>query len=419
MAEGLQLTGDQSKELLAILGEFKTSYAKLSDDCKTLGSAQSSTLEKLDKLTDDVSALHKRVQDDNTKRIDALEASMTRQTAQLTPAKSVGDQVIEDPAFMAAIKAGGRIAVTVSVKGPLFAQKDITMVSQSLPQVLSVIAAAPRLPIGVRTLCPTGRTTAGAVEYVQETSFTNNAATVAEAAAKPKSDKVFTTVTQVARTIAHYFKVSKQTFDDLPFISAQIESNGVYGVQKAEDNQLLNGTGVAPNLTGFMQVAVAAPTPPAASTGATLIDAIGLAVFDLAAKGYTPDGTVINPADWGKVALFKSTQGNYLFANPMDYMANARLWGTRVVATSSMAASNFLVGSFTGHCLLVDREDVNVQVATQNEDDFIKNMYTILVEERLALCIFNPAAFEKGVPPVLALEAQASPSNEETTAKRR
>jgi HK97 family phage major capsid protein len=70
-----------------------------------------------------------------------------------------------------------------------------------------------------------------------------------------------------------------------------------------------------------------------------------------------------------------------------------------------MAAGTFLVGAFAGHAQILDREDVTVQVATQNEDDFIKNMLTILVEERLALAVYVAAAFEKGVVPAGSLVA--------------
>jgi HK97 family phage major capsid protein len=405
--EGLTLNPEQQKDLLAILGEFKTGYTKLGEECRTLGKGQAETMAKLDKLTDDMSALHKRVQDDNTKRIELLEAAIARQPAKPERPKSLGQQVIEDANFLAAIKSGGRFAVTVSLKGPIsqmLLQKDIIGLSPQWPERLDLIAATARPPIGVRPLVPQGRTSAGAVEYIEETSFTNNAAPVAEGAPKPKSDKVFTPRTSVVRTIAHYFKMSKQTFDDLPFLVTQVENNGVWGVQTVEDNQLLNGSGAAPNLQGFMTIATAAPAPVPA-TGATLVDAVGTAVFNLAAQGFLADGTVLNPVDWGNVAMLKNTLGNYIFANPMDFSQNTRMWGTRVAYSSHMAAGNFLTGAFQGNSQILDREDVNVQVATQNEDDFIHNMVTILIEERLALVIYQPKAFAKGVVPTGTLVA--------------
>ena len=64
-----------------------------------------------------------------------------------------------------------------------------------------------------------------------------------------------------------------------------------------------------------------------------------------------------------------------------------------------MAAGAFLAGAFQGHSQILDREEVSVQIATQNEDDFLKNLVTVLVEERLVLIVSVPAAFKKGVKP--------------------
>jgi HK97 family phage major capsid protein len=85
----------------------------------------------------------------------------------------------------------------------------------------------------------------------------------------------------------------------------------------------------------------------------------------------------------------------------LEYGPNATLWGARMVMSANMTAGNFLAGAFRGNSLLVDREEVNVQVAEQNVDDFEKNMYTVRIEERLANVVFTPAAFEKGVVPVV------------------
>ena len=96
-------------------------------------------------------------------------------------------------------------------------------------------------------------------------------------------------------------------------------------MQKVEDNQIINGTGTSPQLKGFLPVIANAT---AAAVGKTLVDAIGIAVFELAAAGYMADGTVVNPADWGTVAMKTNSQGNYLFANPLEYTAVGRIWGT-------------------------------------------------------------------------------------------
>jgi HK97 family phage major capsid protein len=397
MAETSLMNNEDREQVKGILLEFKDAYKNVREEVAKLGKADSATLERIDKLDLAMKEVQER-HEAASRRADALEVKLNEKPRERVPMQSIGDIVIADAGLLAHIKSGSRNGYTVSIPRGLYGgAKDITGVSRSVPESLPGIASGPRLATGVRTLVPQGNTTAGAITYVVETSFTNNANVVAEGTAKPKSDKVFTPTTQPVEVIAHFFKVSRQSYEDLPGLAAQIESNGIYGVQLKEDQQLLNGSGVAPQLRGFMTVAAAAPAP--GGTDPTLVDAVGAAIFDLASKGYMADGSVMNPADWGGVAMLKNSQGNYLFANPIAYSSSLSLWGTRMVMSSQMTAGNFLVGAFRGNSLILDREEVNVRVAEQSEDDFVKNLLTILVEERLALLIFTAAAFEKGTTP--------------------
>ncbi|MNN75984.1 Phage capsid family protein [compost metagenome] len=61
-----------------------------------------------------------------------------------------------------------------------------------------------------------------------------------------------------------------------------------------------------------------------------------------------------------------------------------------------MAVNEFLTGAFNLAAQIFDRQDVEVLLSSENEDDFVKNMLTIRVEERLALAVYRPEAFVTG-----------------------
>ena len=55
-----------------------------------------------------------------------------------------------------------------------------------------------------------------------------------------------------------------------------------------------------------------------------------------------------------------------------------------------------MTGAFSMGAQIFDRWLSRVEVATENEDDFVKNLVTILAEERLALAVYRPEAFVYG-----------------------
>lgn len=88
----------------------------------------------------------------------------------------------------------------------------------------------PKRQLVVRDLLTIGQTVSNAVEYPQQTGFTNNAAVVAEGATKPYSTITTDLKSAPVRTIAHMFKASRQILDDVwigsPYQKLAFYSNG-------------------------------------------------------------------------------------------------------------------------------------------------------------------------------------------------
>ena len=92
--------------------------------------------------------------------------------------------------------------------------------------------------------------------------------------------------------------------------------------------------------------------------------------------------------------LTKDSQGNYILGSPGG-MAQPSLWGLPVIPTKAMTLGSFLVGDFRSAATLYDRWAPRVEVGYVN-DDFTKNLVTILAEERVALAVKNPLALITG-----------------------
>ena len=168
-----------------------------------------------------------------------------------------------------------------------------------------------------------------------------------------------------------------------------------YGLAYKEEQQLLTGDGTGQNLLGIIPQATAfsAPFDPAGTE--TVIDSLRLALLQSELAEFASTGIVLNPTDWARIELLKDTTGRYIIGNPQGTLAPT-LWGRPVVATQAISVDKFLCGAFQQGAQVFDRWQARVEVATENEDDFVKNMVTILAEERLALAVYRPEAFVYG-----------------------
>ena len=164
---------------------------------------------------------------------------------------------------------------------------------------------------------------------------------------------------------------------------------------------VLNGDGTGANILGLtnqtgVQVldAAAFTADPVADTGSANenFNRILRARVNIRSTGRArANFVVVNPADSETFLTATNTSGDYYGAGPFSGNGTANLWGMRVVEDENQDAGVALVGD--GRMAAVwDRMQAQILIDTIN-DQFVRNMLTILAEERLALTVFRPQAF--------------------------
>jgi HK97 family phage major capsid protein len=281
--------------------------------------------------------------------------------------------------------------------------------SMLLPQVVPGIYRGLEAPLVMRDVLLNMNTTSDSLTVVQESGFTNSAAEVAEATlvsegAKPESALTFTEVSFPVRTIAHWIPITRQMLEDLPMMEGYAEQRLRTGLLRREDNQFLNGNGTPPNLTGILATSgINDLTTAGHFTGSPVQDAssdnenvnrIRRAKRVIQVTGDAQATfAVINPTDMEMLDTISDADRQYLLGGPTRTFP-ARLWGLQIVESENIAAGTVLVGDGT-MAAVVDRRDAQVYMTDSHSDFFIRNIFVLLAEERVALPVFRPAAFAK------------------------
>lgn len=313
----------------------------------------------------------------------------------ITYAKSYGAQFVESEGYLEFRASGGPrggnwATSLIELKAPVGYPTIPAFAPGVLPGITGPLPL-PRPPM-MLSLLATGNVDGSVVAYLREKTWTNNAAIVAPGALKPESIKDFETIQQALAKIAHFVLVVDEMLMDVSGLRTFIDNQMEWGVLQKLEDQVLNGTGVAPNFMGLR--VVPGHLTVAADADVPLASAILSAITQIQANGYQPNGIVMNPATFGLVVGQASPNaGYYLGPGTFQDTPALRFWGLPVVASSQMPAGEALVGAFSTAATLFRKDGVVTQASNSHADYFARNVTAIRAEIRAALAIYQPTAF--------------------------
>lgn len=335
---------------------------------------------------------------------------------------SLGTTVIQSPEFKAMMDrfktSNGefRIPERAKIQSDAIALKSL-FVGQSrtsagafiVPDRTDIVEMLGRRPLRLRDLCAKRRTTSDVVEYVRETSHTNNAAPVPEATSsaaptapgsagplvnnpnggyKPEGAWAFEAQRANVKTIAEWVPVSKRALADVAQLEGLINDELQFDIAEAEDYQFLNGDGVGENHTGIL------------NTSGIQTQAFTTDIFTSLRKAITklrtvgrvqPNAILVSPSVKEQIELTKDEMGRYYYAGPFN-TGITTLWGLPVVDSEIMPDTHALPGDFS-KAVIWDREQTSITMTDSHADFFIRNLVAVLAEERNAFGVTRPPAF--------------------------
>ena len=337
---------------------------------------------------DEVKAVTEKFKEVNDNIVELSQKFATIRQGEPLAAKSALEEFVSTGEFKA-FAAGQTKNIRVEVKNTV-----VNGVGTTFPLQRPGMIPGSFVPTTVRETLRVIPVTTNAVESLRELAWTNSAAETAEAGAKPESDITFEQYDVPVRTVAHWIKMSNQLLADAPATAAYIEVRLRDGLAQRVDNQLVNGNGTSPNLSGFTDAGNF--TAYTATAGDNLIDAINRIKWTMWAAGNAPDTVYVNPADWGALERLRegSNSGTYLYGAP-GTAANANPFGLTVVPTPYLAAGKVIVARLSDSALVYQRAGAVIEMGYVN-DDFTKNLVTVRAEERLGLACDRPAGIYYG-----------------------
>lgn len=360
------------------------------------GEVEESLKSEISNLSNDYIEKHDAMQ----KRMDTIEIEAKKNAIDSVPMTFKGalKEAVEGGAIED-FKKGRSRATSFEVKADMTTGADFT----------GEVIAATRVPgikfdpsneVHVRSIVPVGTTTSDTIRFVKESAYTDGNAATSEGSALGQTDFNLTASTANVELIGTYLRLSKQMLDDTEQLTSYISARVPSKLMAVEDDQLLGGNGVAPNLEGLRNSATAWSNTDSGFAAGVIsnpqnIDVLITALNQIAKFNYTSDGILMHPTDFHKILALKDGDNRYL-KDQVYQGLQPTFMGVPFRLSTAMAEGEFIVGNFSQAAQIWQRDNVSVEFFEQDSDNVQKNFITVRVQERLAMTTYLPNALCRG-----------------------
>jgi HK97 family phage major capsid protein len=301
--------------------------------------------------------------------------------------RSAGQQFVESDAYTRARDGGSFNVDETEVRNLLTGSSIGTSGSNELALIGQPFLHTPSLRrrrLFVRDLMSVASTNLQVIPYVQELNALTNetgAGMTMEGSAKTEVTMQFTPAEAAVRKITAW-------------VRSYVDERLSYMIMLKEEDQVINGNGTAPNISGILdQSGLQTQSAVADDLAAT----IGLAASKVENVDGSFDGTAINPLTYWEGVVERH-------ANQMDGGATdagmpfngppPSLWGEAVVRTRAVTVDTAIVGNWQQGAPIYDRtQGVTLKTSDSHASLFITNTLVVLAEKRTALAVWRPDYF--------------------------
>lgn len=245
-------------------------------------------------------------------------------------------------------------------------------------------------PIEIVDTIPGGTIDQATYKYMEETTFTDNAAEVSEAGNYGEAALALTERSATVEKVAVNIPVTDEQLEDVAGIESYLNNRLMFMLRRRIGYQAMNGSGSTPSLQGMLNKTGIQSFVHSGSR----FDSLAKAIMLIKTVGFADAGIFyINSADWWstKFRLAKDDYGNYVLGPPNEPVT-PNVFGVKVAENTTIATGKILAADTLGYTMLLERRGISFKITDAHASEFIAGTQRIRADVRVVMVILRASA---------------------------